>query len=46
MNLAELPLAQDWPKPLKAETRALGFYYGTRLALKNLSIPIVSGIAV
>ncbi len=40
MNLAELPLAQDWPKPLKAETRALSFSYGSRLALKNLSVPI------
>lgn len=40
MNLVESPQAQDWPKPLKAETRALSFSYGSRLALKNLSIPI------
>ena len=40
MNLVESPHAQDWPKPLKAETRALSFSYGSRLALKNLSVPI------
>ena len=40
MNLVESPQAQDWPKPLKAETRALSFSYGSRLALKNLSVPI------
>ncbi len=40
MNLVEPPHAQDWPKPLKAETRALSFSYGSRLVLKNLSIPI------
>lgn len=40
MNLVKSPQAQDWPKPLKAETRALSFSYGSRLALKNLSIPI------
>ena len=40
MNLVEPPHALDWPKPLKAETRALSFSYGSRLALKNLSIPI------
>jgi len=45
MNLMELPhieLPEDqaWPKPLKAETKALSFSYGSRLALKNLSIPI------
>ncbi len=40
MNLIDSPHAQDWPKSLKAETRALSFSYGSRLALKNLSIPI------
>jgi phosphate transport system ATP-binding protein len=40
MNLVDLPTDQDWPKSLKAETRALSFSYGSRLALKNLSIPI------
>ena len=40
MNLVESPHAQDWPKLLKAETRALSFSYGSWLALKNLSIPI------
>lgn len=40
MNLGDSPQVQDWPKPLKAETRALSFSYGSRLALKNLSIPI------
>ena len=40
MNLVDSPHAQDWPQSLKAETRALSFSYGSRLALKNLSIPI------
>jgi len=40
MTLIDSPYAQEWPKPLKAETRALSFSYGSRLALKNLSIPI------
>jgi phosphate transport system ATP-binding protein len=40
MNLVESPHTHDWPKPLKAETRALSFSYGSRLALKNLSVPI------
>jgi phosphate transport system ATP-binding protein len=40
MNLVELPITQDWPKPLKAETRALSFSYGSRQALKNVSVPI------
>ena len=31
---------QHLPNPLKAETRALSFSYGSRLALKNVSIPI------
>lgn len=40
MNFSDSPHAHDWPKPIKAETRALSFSYGSRLALKNLSIPI------
>jgi phosphate transport system ATP-binding protein len=45
MDLRELPRIepfqdQAWPKPLKAETRGLSFSYGSRLAVKNLSVPI------
>ena len=40
MNLVDSPQVQDWPKPLKAETRALSFSYGSRLALKNVSVPV------
>ena len=40
MDVTESPYPQEWPKPLKAETRALSFSYGSRLALKNLSVPI------
>jgi phosphate transport system ATP-binding protein len=40
MDVVESPYPQDWPKSLKAETRALSFSYGSRLALKNLSVPI------
>ena len=40
MNLTDSSHAQGWPKSLKAETRALSFSYASRLALKNLSIPI------
>jgi phosphate transport system ATP-binding protein len=40
MDLVESPHDEYWPKLLKAETRALSFSYGSRLALKNLSIPI------
>ena len=40
MDLVESPQAQDWPTSLKAETCALSFSYGSRLALKNLSIPV------
>jgi phosphate transport system ATP-binding protein len=40
MNQLDSPHPQDWPKSLKAETRALSFSYGSRLALKNLSIPV------
>jgi len=40
MNPLDSPHAQDLPKSLKAETRALSFSYDSRLALKNVSIPI------
>ena len=40
MNRLDSPHTHDWPKSLKAETRALSFSYGSRRALKNLSIPI------
>jgi phosphate transport system ATP-binding protein len=40
MDLVESPHDEHWPKLLKAETRALSFSYGSRLALKNLSVPI------
>ena len=40
MNLTDSSHAQGWPKSIKAETRALSFSYGSRLALKNLSIPV------
>ena len=40
MDLVTSSPVQDWPKSLKAETRALSFSYGSRLALKNLSVPI------
>ncbi|MEO6545717.1 MAG: phosphate ABC transporter ATP-binding protein, partial [Nitrospiraceae bacterium] len=40
MAAADSTYPQEWPKPLKAETRALSFSYGNRLALKNLSLPI------
>jgi len=40
MNRLDSPHAHDRPKSLKAEARALSFSYGSRLALKNLSIPI------
>jgi phosphate transport system ATP-binding protein len=40
MSLVETAQTQDWPKPLKAETRGLSFSYGSRLALKNLTVPI------
>jgi len=40
MNLVESPHDEHLPKLLKAETRALSFSYGSRLALKNLSVPI------
>lgn len=40
MSFIDLSHAPAWPKPLKAETRALSFSYGSRLALKDLSIPI------
>ena len=40
MDVADSTHSQEWPKPLKAETRALSFSYGNRLALKNLSLPI------
>lgn len=45
MDLMELPRLESpedrvWPKPLKAEARSLSFSYGSRPALKHLSIPI------
>lgn len=45
MDLMELPCIESpedevWPKTLKAETRSLSFSYGSRLALKNVSVPI------
>ena len=45
MELMELPHIESpedrvLPKPLKAEARSLSFSYGSRPALKNLSIPI------
>jgi len=40
MDLVESPHDAHWPKLLKAETRALSFSYGSRLALKNLSVTI------
>lgn len=40
MDVANSTHPQEWPTPLKAETRALSFSYGNRLALKNLSLPI------
>jgi phosphate transport system ATP-binding protein len=40
MDLVESPHDEHWPKLLKAETRALSFSYGSRLVLKNLSVPI------
>jgi phosphate transport system ATP-binding protein len=38
--MIETARAQDWPKPLKAESRNLSFSYGLGLAIKNLSVPI------
>ncbi|MDH4187134.1 MAG: phosphate ABC transporter ATP-binding protein PstB [Nitrospira sp.] len=40
MNRPDTFPVQGWPKSLKAETRALSFSYGSRQALKNLSIPV------
>jgi len=40
MTHPDAPKTQHLPKHLKAETRALSFSYGSRLALKNVSIPI------
>ncbi len=45
MDLMELPSIEcsedrPRPKPLKAETKALSFSYGSRPALRSLSIPI------
>ncbi len=31
---------QGWPKSIKAEVRDLSFAYGSRVALKNLSLPV------
>ncbi len=36
----ELPDESVWPKPIKAEARGLSFSYGSRLALKNLFLPV------
>ncbi|MBX3303104.1 MAG: phosphate ABC transporter ATP-binding protein [Nitrospira sp.] len=38
--MIETAYTQDWPKPLKAESRNLSFSYGLGLAIKNLSVPI------
>jgi phosphate transport system ATP-binding protein len=38
--MIETAHTQDWPKPLKAESRNLSFSYGLGLAIKNLSVPI------
>ncbi len=42
MELPRIKSAEhrDWPKPIKAEARDLSFAYGSRLALKNLSLPV------
>lgn len=39
-SMIETAHTQDWPKPLKAESRNLSFSYGLGLAIKNLSVPI------